>query len=122
MRFLVFVLVPIAHEFHRPVKDIALALTASLALRPVGAAIFGLMADRWGRRLPLMLDILFYAVIEVLSGLAPNYTVFLILRALSESAWAANGAWARRWRWNRRRPNGAACFRDFCRKVTLSAI
>ncbi len=79
---LVFVLVPIAHEFHRPVKDIALALGASLALRPVGALIFGLMADRWGRRVPLMLDILFYAVIEVLSGLAPNYTVFLILRAL----------------------------------------
>lgn len=79
---LVFVLVPVAHEFHRPVKDVALALTASLAFRPVGAAIFGFVADRWGRRLPLMLDIIFYSVIEVLSGLAPNYTIFLILRAL----------------------------------------
>ncbi len=79
---LVFVLVPIAHDFHKSVADIALALTASLALRPVGAALFGLMADRWGRRLPLMLDIIFYAVVEVLSGLAPNYTIFLILRAL----------------------------------------
>jgi SHS family lactate transporter-like MFS transporter len=79
---LVFVLVPIAHDFHKSVADIALALTASLAFRPVGAAIFGLMADRWGRRLPLMLDLVFYAVIEVLSGLAPNYTIFLILRAL----------------------------------------
>ena len=79
---LVFVLVPVAHDFHRSVADIALALTASLALRPVGAVIFGLMADRWGRRLPLMLDILFYAAVEVLSGLAPNYTVFFILRAL----------------------------------------
>ncbi len=79
---LVFVLVPVAHEFHRSVADIAIALTASLALRPVGAVIFGLMADRWGRRLPLMLDILFYAVVEVLSGLAPNYAVFLLLRAL----------------------------------------
>lgn len=79
---LVFVLVPVATEFHRSVPAIALTLTASLAMRPVGAAIFGLVADRWGRRLPLMLDILFYSVIEVLSGLAPNYTVFLILRAL----------------------------------------
>jgi SHS family lactate transporter-like MFS transporter len=79
---LVFVLVPVATEFHRSVPDIALTLTASLAFRPVGAALFGLMADRWGRRLPLMLDIIFYSVIEVLSGLAPNYTVFLILRAL----------------------------------------
>ncbi len=79
---LVFVLVPIGAEFHRSVPEMALALTASLAFRPVGAAIFGLLADRWGRRLPLMLDIVFYAAIEVLSGLAPNYTVFLILRAL----------------------------------------
>ncbi|HVB32959.1 MAG TPA: MFS transporter [Patescibacteria group bacterium] len=79
---LVFVLVPVAHEFHRPVKDIALTLTASLAFRPVGAALFGFMADRWGRRVPLMLDIIFYSVVEVASGLAPNYTVFLILRAI----------------------------------------
>jgi SHS family lactate transporter-like MFS transporter len=40
------------------------------------------MADRWGRRLPLMIDVIFYSVIEMLSGLAPNYTVFLVLRAL----------------------------------------
>jgi SHS family lactate transporter-like MFS transporter len=44
--------------------------------------LFGLMADRYGRRLPLMLDIIFYSVIEVLSGLAPNYKVFLVLRLL----------------------------------------
>ncbi|HEV2388290.1 MAG TPA: MFS transporter [Candidatus Acidoferrales bacterium] len=79
---LVFVLAPVAAEFHRPVRDIALTLGASLAMRPVGALIFGLIADRWGRRLPLMLDIIFYSVIEVLSGLAPNYTVFFILRGL----------------------------------------
>src|SRR5689334_17748699 len=60
----------------------ALTLTATLAFRPVGAFLFGLMADRYGRRLPLMLDLIFYSVVEVLSGLAPNYTTFLILRAL----------------------------------------
>src|SRR5689334_12606497 len=60
----------------------ALTLTATLAFRPVGAFLFGLMADRYGRRLPLMIDLVFYSIVEVLSGLAPNYTTFMILRAL----------------------------------------
>src|SRR5438093_7631046 len=81
--FLVVVtLTAIAKEFHRTDKEIALSITITLAFRPVGAFIFGLLADRYGRRLPLMLDLVFYSVIEVLSGFAPNYTVFMILRAL----------------------------------------
>jgi MFS transporter, SHS family, lactate transporter len=79
---LTFVLAPIAHEFHLDVAHIALAITASLATRPIGAFLFGLLADRYGRRLPLMLDILFYSAVEVASGFAPNFTVFLILRLL----------------------------------------
>jgi len=79
---LVFVLVPVARDFHKSVPDIALTLTASLAMPPLGALRFGLMADRYGRRLPLMLDVVFYSVIEVFSGLAPNYKTFLILRLL----------------------------------------
>ncbi|HXW17322.1 MAG TPA: MFS transporter [Candidatus Acidoferrales bacterium] len=79
---LTFVLVPIAHDFHRSVPAIALAITASLATRPLGAILFGLLADRYGRRLPLMLDILLYSGVEVLSGLAPNYATFLILRLI----------------------------------------
>ena len=79
---LIFVLAPVAHDFHVSLPKIVLTLTASLAMRPVGAVLFGLMADRYGRRLPLMLDIIFYSVIEVLSGLAPNYKVFLVLRLL----------------------------------------
>jgi MFS transporter, SHS family, lactate transporter len=81
--FLVVVtLTAIAKEFHRPDKDIAFSIALTLAFRPVGAFIFGLLADRYGRRLPLMLDLVFYSVIEVLSGLAPNYTTFMVLRAL----------------------------------------
>ena len=72
----------VARSFGRSRPDIALALTLALAMRPVGAVIFGLIADRYGRRLPLMLNVVFYATISVLSGLAPNYTVFLILRML----------------------------------------
>ena len=79
---LTFVLIPVAHDFGRSIKDVALTLTASLAMRPVGALVFGLMADRWGRRLPLMIDVVFYSVVEVLSGFAPTYTAFLVLRLL----------------------------------------
>ncbi|MGH9775781.1 MAG: MFS transporter [Candidatus Acidiferrales bacterium] len=79
---LTFVLAPVAADFHQSIPKIALCLTASLATRPLGAFFFGLLADRYGRRLPLMLDILFYAAVEVLSGLAPNFKVFLVLRLL----------------------------------------
>src|SRR2546429_9895083 len=79
---LTYVLNDVARDFHRTRPDIALTLTASLAMRPVGAVIFGLLADRYGRRLPLMLDVVFYSVVEVLSGLAPNYATFMVLRAL----------------------------------------
>lgn len=79
---LVFVLLPVAHDFGRSVPAMALTITASLAMRPVGAFAFGLLADRYGRRRLLIANILFYSVIEVLSGLAPTYGVFLVLRLL----------------------------------------
>src|SRR5579884_614453 len=79
---LTYVLSDVARDFHRTRPDIALTLTASLAMRPVGAIIFGLLADRYGRRLPLMLDVIFYSVVEVLSGLATGYRMFMVLRLL----------------------------------------
>jgi SHS family lactate transporter-like MFS transporter len=78
----VMTLTAIAREFGKSDAAIALTITIALAFRPVGAFIFGLLADRYGRRLPLMADLVFYSIIEVLSGLAPNYTTFFILRAL----------------------------------------
>jgi len=78
----VFALTAIAQEFHRPDKDIALSITLTLAFRPVGAFIFGLMADRYGRRIPLMIDLVFYSVVEVATGFAHSFTTFLVLRAL----------------------------------------
>src|SRR3977135_4533622 len=81
--FLVVVTLPaIAKEFHKTDKEIALSLALTLGFRPVGAFIFGLLADRYGRRLPLILDLVFYSVVGVLSGLAPNYGTFMVLRAL----------------------------------------
>src|SRR5213079_1798487 len=78
----VMTLTAISKEFGKPYAAIALSLTVTLAFRPVGAFIFGLMADRYGRKIPLMIDLVFFSIVEVLSGFAPSYTVFLILRAL----------------------------------------
>lgn len=81
--FLVVVsLTAIAREFNRQDKDIALSIAFTLGFRPVGALIFGLISDRYGRRPPLMIVLVFYSVMEVLSGLAPTYTTFLIIRSL----------------------------------------
>src|SRR5438045_8031221 len=79
---LTFVLTPIAAEFGKTIPELALTVAASLATRWIGAIFFGLLADRYGRRIPLIVNILYYSVIEVLSGLAPNYRVFLLLRLL----------------------------------------
>src|ERR1700687_6187944 len=56
---LIFVMPAVAREFHRPISHIAFTITATLALRPVGALIFGWIADRYGRRIPLMVDGIF---------------------------------------------------------------
>lgn len=77
-----FALTAIAKEFGQTDKAIALSITLTLAFRPVGAFIFGLMADRYGRRLPLMIDLVFYSVVEVATGFTHSYTSFLVLRAL----------------------------------------
>jgi MFS transporter, SHS family, lactate transporter len=78
----VFALTAIAQEFHRADKEIAFSITLTLAFRPVGAFIFGLMADRYGRRIPLMIDLVFYSLVEVATGFAHSFTSFLVLRAL----------------------------------------
>jgi len=78
----VMTLTAIAKEFGKTDAQIALSITLTLAFRPVGALIFGLLADRYGRRLPLMIDLVFYSLAEVLTGLAGSYTTFLVLRAV----------------------------------------
>src|ERR1700744_3904277 len=79
---LVFVLKDIAAEFHVDISDVTLAILLTLAMRPIGAFIFGRAADRWGRRPPLMVNILLYSILEFASGFAPSLTVLIVLRAL----------------------------------------
>src|SRR6476659_5316345 len=79
---LTFVIQDVATAFGKTRPDIALTVSLALITRPIGAVIFGLMADRYGRRLPLMINVIFYAVISVLCGLAQSYAVFIGLRML----------------------------------------
>ena len=79
---LVFVLKDIAQEFGTDISNVTLAILLTLAMRPIGAFVFGRAADRWGRRPTLMVDVLLYSIIEFASGFSPSLTVLIVLRAL----------------------------------------
>src|SRR5580700_4313069 len=68
----IFLFDTLAAHFHVTKAAIVLTVTATLAMRPVGALLFGMMADRYGRRRPLMANVLFFSAIELLCGFAPN--------------------------------------------------
>ena len=78
----VVTLTAIGKEFHVSDAEMAKTLAVTLAFRPIGALIFGVLADRYGRRLPLMINLVFYSLFEVASGLATSYTMFFWMRAL----------------------------------------
>jgi len=79
---LVFVIPEVARDFHVGIPEVAFSLTLTLAMRPVGAYIFGRLADRYGRRPVLMVDIVLFAVLEAASALAPSLAALLVVRAL----------------------------------------
>ena len=88
---MVFILRAIAAEFHTEVKAVAVALTLTLAMRPLGALVFGMLGDRYGRRRILMLDIIMFSVLELASAFAPSLAALLILRAAF--GFAMGGEW-----------------------------
>jgi SHS family lactate transporter-like MFS transporter len=81
--FLVPIALPqIAEDFDVKRPAIAASLTLTLMFRPLGAFLFGLLADRYGRRIPMMMNLVFFSIVEVATAFAPDLTTFLILRAL----------------------------------------
>src|SRR3978361_70421 len=78
----VLVYAAIAKTFHISTTEVAFLTTATLFMRPVGALLFGLWADRVGRRMPLMVDVVFSSVVGFLCAFAPNFTVLVVLRLL----------------------------------------
>ncbi|CAM3973916.1 MFS transporter [Serratia silvae] len=79
---LVFLLSDIAQAFQVGMEEVTLAILLTLAVRPIGALIFGRAAEKYGRKPILMLNIVFFSVFELLSAAAPSLTVFLLLRVL----------------------------------------
>ena len=78
----IFLVDTLAANFHVGKKEIVWSISIALAMRPVGALIFGALADRFGRRRPLIACVLYFSAITLLSAFAPNYAVFVVLRAL----------------------------------------
>jgi MFS transporter, SHS family, lactate transporter len=88
---MVFMLGAIAKEFGTDVKAVAIAITLTLAARPAGALVFGMLADRFGRRPVLMIDILLFSILEFASAFAPSLVVLLVLR--TAFGFAMGGEW-----------------------------
>jgi len=79
---LVFLFDTLAARYHVSKASVVYTLTLTLAMRPLGALFFGALADRFGRRGPLICCVLYFSLMTVLSGLAPNYAMFVACRAL----------------------------------------
>ncbi len=88
---MVMVLSDIAADFKTSVTDISYGIFLTLMMRPFGAFVFGYLADRFGRRPILMIDIILYAVVEFASAFAPDLTTLLLLRAIF--GFAMGGEW-----------------------------
>jgi MFS transporter, SHS family, lactate transporter len=78
----IFLVDTLAANFHVDKKAIVWTISIALAMRPVGALIFGVLADRFGRRRPLIVCVLYFSAVTLLSAFAPNYATFVVLRAL----------------------------------------
>jgi SHS family lactate transporter-like MFS transporter len=93
---MVFVLKDIAAEFNTKIPEVAFGIMLTLVMRPLGALIFGWLADKYGRRPTLMVNIACFSLLELLSGFSPNLATLLVLRALFGIAmggeWGVGGA------------------------------
>ena len=109
---MVFLFDTLAGHFHVSKASVVYTLTLTLAMRPLGAVFFGALADRFGRKRPLIACVLFFSLLTVLTGLSPNYSTFVICRALYGVGMGGYWGTARRMRWRVRRDDFAVCFPD----------
>lgn len=79
---LIFLFDLIAAHFHVRKEAVVYTLTLTLAMRPIGALVFGALADRYGRKWPLIGCVLYFSAMTIFSGLAQNFSVFVLMRAL----------------------------------------
>jgi MFS transporter, SHS family, lactate transporter len=79
---LIFVITEVAKDFGTSAEKVTVATTLTLIARPLGAYLFGIWADKVGRRLPLMVDVMFYSAVEFVSGFSTSLTMLLVLRFL----------------------------------------
>src|ERR1700679_1813673 len=77
-----FTLTSMGAEFHKTDAQMAVLITMTMLGRPVGGFLFGLLADRYGRKKPLMINMSAYALAGILTGIAPSYISLLVIRAL----------------------------------------
>ncbi|MCU1308100.1 MAG: major facilitator superfamily transporter [Acidobacteriaceae bacterium] len=78
----VFLVDTLANNFHVGKKEIVFTITLTLAMRPLGALIFGSLADRFGRKIPLMVCVLYFSIVTALSAFVPTFSLFVLMRAL----------------------------------------
>jgi MFS transporter, SHS family, lactate transporter len=79
--FVVMLLIDtLAHQVGVPKQEIIHTLMRTLAMRPLGALLFGVLSDRCGRRIPLMANVIYFSIIELFCGFSPNYTFFFVIR------------------------------------------
>ncbi|CAF4713389.1 unnamed protein product, partial [Rotaria sp. Silwood2] len=74
-------IIEIGKTYKKTVADITWGITVTLMLRSVGAILFGIAGDRFGRKWPFIINIIFYATLEILTGFCTNYAQFIICRA-----------------------------------------
>src|SRR5438445_2988280 len=78
----VFLVDTLANNFHVGKKEVVFTITLTLAMRPVGALLFGSLADRFGRKIPLIVCVLYFSIVTALSAFVPTFSLFVIMRAL----------------------------------------
>ena len=88
---LTFVLGDIARDFHAKVSEVGMAIVLTLAMRPLGALVFGLAADRFGRRPVLQIDVALFSALAFASAFAPNLITLIVLRCAF--GFAMGGEW-----------------------------